>query len=145
MAQRWGRSTKVPSLVLACEKANPSVHKNYSMLYSSHISWSSPTTPTPLELYPHWRLTGCSRMRRDGDRSVLTPFWRWGDFAAPRQHLSDQRKLDDIWTSGARGGAAHRERGEEGELQGWASRRWRRRTGCVRRTASRRTSGSTCG
>src|SRR3712207_1897140 len=51
-AQHYGRSTKVPSLVLGCEKSNPSVHKNYSMLYSSHISWSSPTTPTPLELYP---------------------------------------------------------------------------------------------
>ena len=22
------------------------------MLYSSHISWSSPTSPTPLEVYP---------------------------------------------------------------------------------------------
>src|SRR6202012_1799948 len=52
LAQAHGRSTKVPSLVLGCEKSNPSVHKNYSMLYSSHISWSSPTTPTPLELYP---------------------------------------------------------------------------------------------
>ncbi len=52
LAQRHGRSTKVPSLVLGCEPANPSVHKNYSMMYSSHISWSSPTTPTPLELYP---------------------------------------------------------------------------------------------
>ena len=51
MAQRYGASTKVPSLVLGCEKSNPSVHKNYSMLYSSHISWSSPTTPTPLELH----------------------------------------------------------------------------------------------
>src|SRR5271163_1443279 len=51
-AQRLGNATKVPSLVLACEPANPSVHKNYSMIYSSHISWSSPTTPTPLELYP---------------------------------------------------------------------------------------------
>jgi hypothetical protein len=40
LAQTYGRSTKVPSLVLACEKSNPSVHKNYSMLYSSHISWS---------------------------------------------------------------------------------------------------------
>ncbi len=48
LAQRYGHSTKVPSLVLGCEKSNPSVHKNYSMLYSSHISWSSPTTPTPL-------------------------------------------------------------------------------------------------
>ena len=52
VAQRIGRQTKLPSLVLGCEKANPSVHKNYSMLYSSHISWSSPTTPTPLEVYP---------------------------------------------------------------------------------------------
>src|SRR5947209_2986575 len=38
IAQRHGRSTKVPSLVLGCEKSNPSVHKNYSMIYSSHIS-----------------------------------------------------------------------------------------------------------
>ena len=52
LAQRLGRQTKVPSLVLGCEKSNSSVHKNYSMIYSSHISWSSPTTPTPLELYP---------------------------------------------------------------------------------------------
>ena len=50
IAQTYGRSTKVPSLVLACETSNPSVHKNYSMLYSSHISWSSPTTPTPLNI-----------------------------------------------------------------------------------------------
>ena len=52
LAQRHGSETKVPSLVLGCESANPAVHKNYSMLYSSHISWSSPTTPTPLELFP---------------------------------------------------------------------------------------------
>ena len=38
IAQRIGKQTKLPSLVLGCEKANPSVHKNYSMLYSSHIS-----------------------------------------------------------------------------------------------------------
>ncbi len=34
IAQEYGRSAKVPSLVLGCEKSNPSVHKNYSMLYS---------------------------------------------------------------------------------------------------------------
>ena len=52
LARRIGRQTKVSSLVLACEPSMAAVHKNYSMLYSSHISWSSPTTPTPLELYP---------------------------------------------------------------------------------------------
>src|ERR1700757_993104 len=72
VAQTHGRSTKVPSLVLGCEKSNPGVHKNYSMLYSSHISWTSPTTPTPLELYP---ALAFDRLFRDeakrGDRSVL--------------------------------------------------------------------------
>src|SRR5262249_30890952 len=29
VAQRQGQSTKVPSLVLGCERSNPSVHKNY--------------------------------------------------------------------------------------------------------------------
>ena len=52
IARHVGKYTKIPSLVLGCEKSNPSVHKNYSMLYSSHISWTSPTSPTPLELYP---------------------------------------------------------------------------------------------
>jgi len=72
IAQAHRRATKVPSLVLGCERANPSVHKNYSMLYSSHISWSSPTTPTPLELYP---ALAFDRLFKDdverGDASVL--------------------------------------------------------------------------
>src|SRR5437764_14032928 len=72
LAQTYGRSTKVPSLVLGCERSNPSVHKNYSMLYSSHISWTSPTTPTPLEIYP---ALAFDRLFKDdvneGDSSVL--------------------------------------------------------------------------
>jgi len=52
LAQRLGHQTKLSNLVLGCEKSISSVHKNYSILYSSHISWSSPTTPTPLEVYP---------------------------------------------------------------------------------------------
>src|SRR4029078_4550719 len=72
LAQRYGHTTKVPSLVLGCEKSNPSVHKNYSMIYSSHISWSSPTSPTPLEISP---ALAFDRLFKDevarGDRSVL--------------------------------------------------------------------------
>src|SRR5256714_14145324 len=44
LAQKYGRSTKVTRLVLGCETSNSAIHKNYSMLYSSHISWRSPTT-----------------------------------------------------------------------------------------------------
>lgn len=72
LAQHLGDATKLPSFVIGCEKSNPSVHKNYSMLYSSHVSWSSPTTPTPLEVYP---ALAFDRLFRDeaqkGDRSVL--------------------------------------------------------------------------
>src|SRR5438034_7496131 len=100
VAQRHGRSTKVPSLVLACEKSNPSVHKNYSMLYSSHISWTSPTTPTPLELYPSLAF---DRLFKDevqrGDKSVLDAVL--ADAGDLRRALSaaDQRKLDEYLDS----------------------------------------------
>src|SRR5258708_1431509 len=96
LAQTYGRSTKVPSLVLGCEKSNPSVHKNYSMLYSSHISWTSPTTPTPLELYP---ALAFDRLFQDevqkGDKSVLDAVL--ADASDLRRQISstDQRKLDE--------------------------------------------------
>ena len=100
LAQRYGRSTKVPSLVLGCEKSNPSVHKNYSMLYSSHISWSSPTTPTPLEIYP---ALAFDRLFKDevskGDESVLDAVL--SDAKDLRRHIcaNDQRKLDEYLDS----------------------------------------------
>src|SRR6187397_3043745 len=96
VAQHHGQSTKVPSLVLACEKSNPGIHKNYSMLYSSHISWSSPTAPTPLELYP---ALAFDRLFKDevqkGDKSVLDAVL--ADASDLRQKISstDQRKLDE--------------------------------------------------
>ncbi|HUP25003.1 MAG TPA: DUF1552 domain-containing protein [Thermoanaerobaculia bacterium] len=120
LAQRHGRSTRVPSLVLGCEKSNPSVHKNYSMLYSSHISWSSPTTPTPLEIYP---ALAFDRLFKDevscGDRSVLDAVQ--ADASDFRRHLSasDQRKLDEYLDS-VRDVEQRLDRaGKKGELQGW--------------------------
>jgi hypothetical protein len=120
LAQRYGRSTKVPSLVLGCEKSNPSVHKNYSMLYSSHISWSSPTTPTPLELYP---ALAFDRLFKDevqrGDKSVLDAVL--SEARDVRRQISslDQRKLDEYLDS-VRDVEQRIERaGQEGELQGW--------------------------
>ena len=120
LAQRYGRSTKVPSLVLGCEKSNPSVHKNYSMLYSSHISWSSPTTPTPLELYP---ALAFDRLFKDevnrGDKSVLDAVQ--SDAKDFRQHISatDQRKLDEYLDSVREVEQRIENAGQKGELQGW--------------------------
>jgi hypothetical protein len=120
LAQRIGRSTKVPSLVLGCEKSNPSVHKNYSMLYSSHISWSSPTTPTPLELYP---ALAFDRLFKDeaarGDKSVLDAVLE--DAKDFRRQLSgrDQQKLDEYLDSVREVEQRISGAGKRGELQGW--------------------------
>ena len=100
IAQRYGQSTKVPSLVLGCERSNPSIHKNYSMLYSSHISWSSPTTPTPLELYP---ALAFDRLFKDevarGDRSVLDAVLEEATRFRRKISSSDHRRLDEYLNS----------------------------------------------
>jgi hypothetical protein len=120
LAQRVGNSTKVPSLVLGCEKSNPSVHKNYSMLYSSHISWSSPTTPTPLEIYP---ALAFDRLFKDqtskGDQSVLDAVL--SDAASLRSSISngDRRKLDEYLDSVRDVEQRIANAGKRGELQGW--------------------------
>src|SRR6059036_1634976 len=119
LAQRYGHSTKVSSLVLGCEKSNPSVHKNYSMLYSSHISWSSPTTPTPLEIYP---ALAFDRLFKDevskGDKSVLDAVL--ADANDLRRNISenDQRKLDEYLDSVRDVEQRIENAGKKGELQG---------------------------
>src|SRR6185312_4631116 len=120
LAQRYGSSTKVPSLVLGCEKSNPSVHKNYSMLYSSHISWSSPTTPTPLEIYP---ALAFDRLFKDGaakgDKSVLDAVLADAKDFGGTLSANDRRKLDEYLNS-VRDVEQRIERaGKRGELQGW--------------------------
>lgn len=120
LAQRHGRSTKVSSLVLGCETSNPAIHKNYSMLYSSHISWSSPTTPTPLELYP---ALAFDRLFKDdvqrGDTSVLDAVR--ADAGDLRRQISvdDQRKLDEYLESVRDVELRIAQAGKQGELQGW--------------------------
>jgi len=120
LAQTYGRGTKVPSLALGCEKSNPSIHKNYSMLYSSHISWSSPTTPTPLELYP---ALAFDRLFKDeahaGDVSVLDAVLETADDLRQRISVADRRKLDEYFDSVRDVEQRIASAGQRGELQGW--------------------------
>jgi len=120
LAQTYGRSTKVPSLVLGCEHSNPSVHKNYSMLYSSHISWNSPTTPTPLELYP---ALAFDRLFKDevapGDMSVLDSVLTDAEDLRRRISAGDQRKLDEYLDSVRDVETRIVNAGKRGEVQGW--------------------------
>ncbi|MBM3801166.1 MAG: DUF1552 domain-containing protein [Acidimicrobiia bacterium] len=120
IAAQYGQTTKVPSLVLGCERSNPGIHKNYSMLYSSHISWSSPTAPTPLELYP---ALAFDRLFKDeaqrGDRSVLDAVLEEAARFRGQVSRHDQRKLDEYLNSVREVEQRIERAGQREELQGW--------------------------
>ena len=101
MAQRLGEETAQPSLVLGCEQPNTGFHEtNYSLAYSSHISWQSPSSPVPLELYPS--LAFDSLFEDRGARRVRSILDAVRDDAAGlhrRVGAADRSKLDEYLTS----------------------------------------------
>jgi len=120
LAEHLKSQTKVPSLVLGCEPSIAAVHKNYSMIYSSHISWTSATTPTPLELYP---ALAFDRLFRDEvgrtDKSVLDAVL--ADARGLRSGVSaaDQRRLDEYLSSVREVEQRIDQAGKANRLQGW--------------------------
>ena len=53
LSQHFEEATPVPSMVLGCEQPVSGFHESqYSMVYASHISWRTPDSPIPIELYP---------------------------------------------------------------------------------------------
>jgi hypothetical protein len=120
IAGRLKARTKVPSLVLGCEPSIAAIHKNYSMIYSSHISWSTPTTPTPLELYP---ALAFDRLFRDevgkADRSVLDAVREDARGLRRAVSKSDQRRLDEYLSSVREVEQRIDRAGKAGRLQGW--------------------------
>ncbi len=120
LAQQVGNQTKVPSLVLGCEPSISALHKGYSMIYSSHISWNSPTTPVPLELYP---ALAFDRLFRDdvgkGDASVLDTVLEEAKGLSSGVSYSDRRKLDEYLASVREVEQRIEQAGKAGRLQGW--------------------------
>jgi hypothetical protein len=120
LAQKIGIQTKVPSLVLGCEPSISALHKGYSMIYSSHISWNSPTTPTPLELYP---ALAFDRLFRDevgkGDASVLDLVREEAKGLSGRISYTDRNKLDEYLSSVREVEQRIEQAGKQGRLQGW--------------------------
>jgi hypothetical protein len=120
IAERTKGQTKVPSLVLGTEPSIAAIHKNYSMIYSSHISWSSPTTPTPLELYP---ALAFDRLFRDevgkADKSVLDAVREDANGYKNKVSAADQRRLDEYLSSVREVEQRIEQAGKAGRLQGW--------------------------
>lgn len=120
LAEKTKGQTKVPSLVLGTEPSIAAIHKNYSMIYSSHISWSSATTPTPLELYP---ALAFDRLFRDevgkADKSVLDAVREDATSYKNKVSTADQRRLDEYLSSVREVEQRIEQAGKNGRLQGW--------------------------
>jgi hypothetical protein len=101
LANRIGQDTALPSLVLACEEPMTGFHEtNYSLAYSSHLSWQSADSPVPNELYPS--LAWDSLFENRGSLRHLSILDRAkGEAAALGRSISsgDRAKLDEYLTS----------------------------------------------
>src|SRR6478672_8032085 len=73
LAERIGRQTAVPSLVLGVEPTELRLEDGLSMIYGSCISWTSATKPATKEIYPArtFDLIVGGASDRQLDRSVL--------------------------------------------------------------------------
>ncbi len=61
IANHVGDETPQSSIVLACDQPMTGYHEtNFSMAYSSHISWQTPESPVPVEFILRWRGITCS-------------------------------------------------------------------------------------
>jgi hypothetical protein len=101
IASHVGQEAPQSSIVLACEQPMTGYHEtNFSMAYSSHISWQTPDSPVPVEVYPSlaWdnlfdnrgSLLNISILDRVKDRT---------QDLSRRISASDKGKLDEYLTS----------------------------------------------
>jgi hypothetical protein len=101
LAAHIGQETVQPSLVLSCEQPLTGFHEsNFSMAYSSHISWLSADSPVPTEVYPS--LAFDSLFENTGSRRLESVLDRVAAEAAGlRRRLGrdDRTKLDEYLTS----------------------------------------------
>ena len=101
LAQRLGGETAIPSLVLACERPVSGFHESgYSMMYASHVSWSSPVAPVPSELYPSLAFDSLFESRGSKMQlSVLDHVLDQLSDVSRKVSTSDRSKIDEYTTS----------------------------------------------
>ena len=101
IANRVGQDTPQSSIVLACEQPMTGYHEsNFSMAYSSHISWQTPDSPVPNEVYPS--LAWDNLFENRGSLRTMSILDRvMADAAALSREISatDKTKLDEYFSS----------------------------------------------
>jgi Protein of unknown function (DUF1552) len=101
LANHIGQETVQPSMVLGCEQPITGYHEtNFSMAYSSHISWQNATSPVPMEVYPS--LAFDSLFDNRGTRrnqSILDRVKEQADGLSRQVSAADKAKLDEYLSS----------------------------------------------
>jgi hypothetical protein len=101
LANKIGQDTVQPSMVLGCEQPVTGYHEsNFSMAYSSHISWQNADSPVPMEIYPS--LAFDSLFENGGSRRMQSILDRVKEEASSLQRKvssTDKAKLDEYLTS----------------------------------------------
>ena len=97
LAKHFEQETVQSSIVLGCEQPVTGYHEtNFSMVYSSHISWRNVTAPVPMEVYPS--LAFDSLFDNQGSRrtqSILDRVKEHANFLSRQVSNSDRLKIDE--------------------------------------------------
>ncbi len=101
LANHLGQETRLTSLVLACEQPMTGYHEtNFSMAYSSHISWHSADSPVPNEIYPSLAFDSLFENRGSlRNQSILDRVQSRAEDLHRKVSSSDKAKLDEYLTS----------------------------------------------
>ena len=101
IANHLGQETPHESLVLSCEQPMTGYHEtNFSLAYSSHISWQSPHSPVPVEVYPSLAFDDLFENRSSlRNVSVLDRVKDRAQTLTTKISAVDRAKLDEYLTS----------------------------------------------
>ena len=101
IANHVGDQTPLASLVLACDEPMSGYHEtNFSMSYSSHISWQTADSPVPVELYPALAFDNLFENRGSlRNMSILDRVRDRAQELTKEISSSDKAKLDEYLTS----------------------------------------------
>ncbi len=101
LANHFQEQTVVPSMVLGCEQPVTGYHEtNFSMAYSSHISWQNATSPVPMEVYPSLAFDALFENRGSRrNESILDRVRDDASSLSRRASASDKAKLDEYLNS----------------------------------------------
>ena len=101
IASRIGESTPQSSIVLACDQPMTGYHEtNFSMAYSSHISWQTPESPVPVEIYPSLAFDNLFENRGSlRNLSILDRVRDSAESLTRKISSTDKAKLDEYLTS----------------------------------------------